>query len=150
MAMDASNRPIRPDKPTELAMRRTGMAVQRTRMAADRTLMSVQRTSLSMIGFGFTIFNFFRSLKSIPDAPLTLKESAPRNFGMALVLMGIVLLALGIWQNVAFLRYLRTSRRKMRDDGLLFAESPFPISIAQVAAICVLLLGIYAIFSMLL
>ncbi len=28
-------------------------------MSADRTLMSVIRTSLSLIGFGFTIFQFF-------------------------------------------------------------------------------------------
>jgi putative membrane protein len=37
------------------------MSFQRTRMSADRTLMSVIRTSLSLIGFGFTIFQVFRS-----------------------------------------------------------------------------------------
>ena len=30
-------------------------------MSADRTLMSIIRTSLSLISFGFTIFQFFRS-----------------------------------------------------------------------------------------
>ena len=49
------------DTNTELSSRRTGMSFQRTRMSADRTLMSVIRTSLSLIGFGFTIFQVFRS-----------------------------------------------------------------------------------------
>jgi hypothetical protein len=44
----------------ELSSRRTGLSFQRTRMSADRTLMSVIRTSLALIGFGFTIFQFFR------------------------------------------------------------------------------------------
>jgi hypothetical protein len=44
----------------ELSSRRTGLSFQRTRMSADRTLMSVIRTSLALIGFGFTIFHFFR------------------------------------------------------------------------------------------
>jgi putative membrane protein len=30
-------------------------------MSADRTLMSIMRTSLSLIGFGFALFQFFRS-----------------------------------------------------------------------------------------
>ena len=52
----------RVDASTELASRRTGMSFQRTRMSADRTLMSVMRTSLALIGFGFTIFQFFEKL----------------------------------------------------------------------------------------
>jgi putative membrane protein len=46
----------------ELSARRTGMSFQRTRMSADRTLMSVMRTSLSLISFGFTIYQFFKSV----------------------------------------------------------------------------------------
>ena len=51
------------DVNTELAARRTGMAFQRTRPPPDRTLMAVIRTSLSLIGFGFTIFQFFQKLR---------------------------------------------------------------------------------------
>jgi putative membrane protein len=76
------------DASTELAMRRTGMSFQRTRMSADRTLMSVIRTSLSLIGFGFTIFQFFQKL----HASEVLKSSAAsRNFGQALVWLGIAI-----------------------------------------------------------
>lgn len=62
----------------------TGMAFQRTRMAADRTLMGVIRTP-SIIAFGFTIFEFFNSLRRSE----VLKSSAcARNFGLSLVLLG--------------------------------------------------------------
>lgn len=45
-----------------------GLSFQRTRMSADRTLRSVIRTSLALIGFGFTIYNVFRSLQQhTPD-----------------------------------------------------------------------------------
>jgi putative membrane protein len=42
-------------------------------MSADRTLMSVVRTSLSLIGFGFTIYQFFRrrARRLIPQARQT-------------------------------------------------------------------------------
>jgi putative membrane protein len=136
------------DRSTELSMRRTGMSFQRTRMSADRTLMSVQRTSLSLIGFGFTIFNFFRALKAMPEAKVNMNEHAPRQFGMAMVILGIVLLAMGIWQNVDFLRHLRATRNEMREQGLIFGESKFPLSVAQAAAMLVLLLGLYAVFTM--
>ena len=70
----------------ELAARRTGMSFQRTRMSADRTLMSVIRTSLSLISFGFTIFQVFEKLR---DQNVIMHAAAPRNFGMALVVLGI-------------------------------------------------------------
>lgn len=44
------------------------MSFQRARLSAERMLMSVIRTSLSLIGFGFTIFQFFEKLKQSGDA----------------------------------------------------------------------------------
>src|SRR5690349_13783160 len=82
---------------TELAARRTGMSFQRTRMSADRTLMSVNRTALSLIGFGFTIFQVFEKAR---DAKLLANASAPRDFGIALVALGIGMLALGIVYHI--------------------------------------------------
>ena len=81
------------DASTELSSRRTGMSFQRTRMSADRTLMSVIRTSLSLIGFGFTIFQMFQKAH---EAGLLKGSDAPRNFGEALVFLGIGMLVLGI------------------------------------------------------
>ena len=92
------------DVNTELSSRRTGMSFQRTRMSADRTLMSVIRTSLSLIGFGFTIAQVFQKLR---DQDIIAKAAAPRNFGVALVGLGIVMLVVGIVYHVQFMMGLR-------------------------------------------
>src|SRR5687767_8045950 len=81
---------------------RTALAFQRTRMSADRTLMAVIRTSLSLIGFGFTIYQFFRYLREAAGAPHLLRIEAPRKFGLALVILGVVMLSLGIWRHLSF------------------------------------------------
>src|SRR5262249_13327773 len=101
--------------PAELASRRTALAFQRTRMSADRTLMAVIRTSLSLIGFGFTIYQFFRYLRETAGAPQLLRREAPHNFGLALVILGVVMLSLGIWKHVAFMLELRAERKTFAD-----------------------------------
>ena len=95
------------DANTELSSRRTGMSFQRTRMSADRTLMSVIRTSLSLIGFGFTIAQVFQKLR---DQDIITKAAAPRNFGLSLVGLGIVMLVIGIAYHVQFMLGLRHLR----------------------------------------
>src|SRR5689334_23488510 len=107
------------DASTELSSRRTGMSFQRTRMSADRTLMSVIRTSLSLIGFGFTIFQFFQKLR---DAGLLKVVAAPRNFGTALVLLGIGMLVVGIVYHLLFMIGLRRTRHEMVDEGLIHGQ----------------------------
>src|SRR6476661_7290677 len=88
---------------TELSSRRTGMSFQRTRMSADRTLMSVIRTSLSLISFGFTIFQVFQKLR---DMNVLTATKARRNFGIALVAMGVVMLVVGIIYHLQFMHGL--------------------------------------------
>jgi putative membrane protein len=129
----------------ELSARRTGMSFQRTRMSADRTLMSSIRTALSLIGFGFTIFQVFHRLV---DAKVLGDASAPRNFGVALVLIGIGLLAAGIAYHSVYMAGLRRERAQLARDGLIHAESVFPVSATLIAAVCLLLLGVYAIVEM--
>src|SRR5262247_2399045 len=106
----------------ELSSRRTALSFQRTRMSADRTLMSVIRTSLSLIGFGFTIYQFFRYLRETAGAPQLLRSEAPRNFGMALIMLGVVMLSLGIWRHVAFMLELRAGRKAFVGQGLITGE----------------------------
>src|SRR5262245_57567583 len=134
------------DISVELSSRRTGMSFQRTRMSADRTLMSVMRTSLSLITFGFTIFQFFQKLHDAQA--LAGSPGAPRNFGIALVLLGIGMLVLGIVYHVQFMRGLRRARGHMKGDGLIHGESGFPISLTLIVAIALLALGFVAIVSM--
>ena len=133
------------DTNTELAARRTGMAFQRTRLAEDRTLMAVIRTSLSLIGFGFTIFQFFQRLR---EQDVITKAAAARNFGLALVVLGIVMLVLGIIYHIQFMIGLRHMRESMRQEGLIHAESVFPVSLTLVTAFVLLIIGVAAIVSM--
>src|SRR4051794_4124040 len=95
------------DASTEMSERRTGMSFQRTRMSADRTLMSVIRTSLSLISFGFTID---QALERLPRAGDARHLNAPRNFGLALVMLGVAMLVLGIGYHGFFMIGLRRLR----------------------------------------
>jgi putative membrane protein len=129
----------------DLSSRRTGMSFQRTRMSADRTLMSVIRTALSLIGFGFTIFQFFEKLR---DAGTLTHASAPRNFSIALVLLGIVMLVIGIAYHIRFMLGLREVRMQMKADGLIHGESKFPPSFTLITAVILLVIGLFAVASM--
>jgi putative membrane protein len=128
-----------------MSMRRTGMSFQRTRLSAERTLMSVIRTSLSLIGFGFTIFQFFQKLR---EAGTLAHAAAPRNFGIALVLLGIGMLIVGIVYHIQFMLGLRHERREMQAEGLIHGQSKFPVSFTLIIAFLLLLLGFLAILSM--
>jgi putative membrane protein len=140
-----ANPDLKFDTNTELAARRTGMAFQRTRMSADRTLMSVIRTSLSLIGFGFTIFQFFQRLR---EQEVITKAAAARNFGLALVALGILMLIVGIVYHIQFMLGLRYLRESMRKEGLLHGESIFPVSLTLITAAVLLIIGVGAIVSM--
>jgi putative membrane protein len=129
----------------ELSARRTGLSFQRTRMSADRTLMSVIRTSLSLIGFGFTIFQVFQKLY---EAEVLHRAQEPRNFGVALVVLGITMLVLGILYHGRFMLGVRREREHMKAEGLIHGESQFPVSMTLIVALLLLLLGLLAMVSM--
>src|SRR4051812_35821311 len=133
------------DEQTELSMRRTGMSFQRTRMSADRTLMSVIRTSLSLISFGFTIFQFFKHLEEA--GMVAGSESAARNFGLALLVLGAGMLVVGIVYHLLFMWELRRVRNQLRADGLVHGESHFPASLTLIVAVLLLLIGVLAVAS---
>ena len=129
---------------TELSMRRTGMSIHRTRMSADRTLMSEIRTSLSLIGFGFTIYQAFQKLYEAGTIP---RPEAARNFGAALVVLGILIIAGGIWRHIQFATELRRSRARMAEQGLIHGESTYPVSVTFIVSVLLLLVGLAAIVS---
>lgn len=129
----------------ELSSRRTGMSFQRTRMSADRTLMSVIRTSLSLISFGFTIFQIFEKMR---DHNVIAHAAAPRNFGITLVALGILMLIGGIAYHLQFMIHLREERAAMAADDLIYAQSKFPVSLTLITALILLLIGVFAIISM--
>jgi len=129
----------------ELSSRRTGMSFQRTRMSADRTLMAVIRTALSLITFGFTLFQFFQRLV---DSSVIRNASAGRNFGLALVFLGVGMLVLGIIYHLQFMYGLRIQREEMTEEGVIHGQSAFPVSMTLIIAVLLLLVGLLAIASM--
>lgn len=131
---------------TEMSMRRTGMSIQRTRMSADRTLMSVIRTSLSLIAFGFTLSEVFR--KAL-EAGAIHSVRSPRNFGLSLIALGVLLLIGGIVRHVQFALELRHRRDELIDDDLIHGESRYPVSMTLVTGVLLLVIGILAGISIL-
>ena len=107
--------------------------------------MSVIRTALSLIGFGFTIAQVFQKLR---DQDIITKAAAPRNFGLALVGLGIVMLVLGIGYHVQFMLGLRHLRELMRAEGRIHGESVFPVSLTLITALILFAIGVAAILSM--
>lgn len=134
------------DHRTDMSMRRTDMSFERTHMAAERTLMSIIRTALSLIGFGFTIHQAFERLKS---AGVIEHAAAPRNFGLALISVGVLLLVGGIVNYARFGGRLQHVRQDMKSAGLIHAGIPFPVSVTFLCAVILLLIGLMAGASML-
>lgn len=130
------------DDRTEMSMRRTGMSIHRTRMSADRTLMSVERTSLSLIGFGFTLYQAFDKLH---DMGTIHSAVAPRNFGLALIGLGVLLLIGGISRHLQFALQLRHVRAELQEAGLVHGEIDYPVSLTLVTSVLLLTVGILAI-----
>jgi putative membrane protein len=80
----------------------------RTRLSLERTLMSWVRTAVTLIGFGFTIVQFFDRLQQMPGVAPARNPEAPRYMGLALIFAGVMALVISIWQYRLLLRYLWT------------------------------------------
>jgi putative membrane protein len=78
----------------------------RTRMSVERTLMSWVRTAISLIGFGFTIVQFFDRMQDMPGVKPAHFPEAPRYLGLALIFCGVAALLISVWQYRWTLRYL--------------------------------------------
>lgn len=78
----------------------------RTRLSVERTLMSWTRTAVSLIGFGFTIVQFFDRMQQAPGLAPPRFPEAPRYFGLALIFCGVAALIIAVWQYHWSLRYL--------------------------------------------
>ncbi len=127
-----------------LSSRRTRLSFQRTRMSSDRTLMSVVRTALSLIGFGFTIFQFFNTLRKSDAGQTMLRPEAPRNFGMALIILGVLLLTLGIIGHLRFMTEFRREHDTMVQERLI-PHDHLPYSVTLLIAILLWFVGLVAI-----
>ncbi len=80
----------------------------RTRLAVENTLLAWVRTSASLIGFGFTIVQFFQRFHDLEGAKPAWLPSAPRDLGLALIFCGVVALAVSTLQYRSINKYLRS------------------------------------------
>jgi putative membrane protein len=78
----------------------------RTRLSVERTMMSWVRTAVSLIGFGFTIVQFFERMQDFPGIAAPHFPDAPRYLGLTLIFCGIVSLVISVWEYRWGLRYL--------------------------------------------
>jgi putative membrane protein len=128
------------DPSTELSSNRTSLSFERTRMSADRTLMSIVRTSLSLISFGFTINQVFSKASTlIPKA-----DQSGRNLGLALLLLGVALLATGIYSHNKFDHELTDRRERLHGMKLLRRAVQYRATPTYVTALGLLIVGIGA------
>lgn len=79
----------------------------RTRPGLERTYLAWLRTAVSLIGFGFTIVQFFAQLQKMPTlGGREIRTQSPRDLGLALIATGVGVLALSSWQYLWIQSYL--------------------------------------------
>ena len=123
----------------------------RTRMALERTLMAWVRTGVALIGFGFTIVQFFQRLQEMEGVAPARRPQAPRHLGLALIGAGVLALVISGWQYRRVVRYLWSPA--FRPLAGLEGNTMKPIytqtpTLGIVAV--VILIGIFAFFAVLL
>ena len=118
----------------------------RTRLAIERTLMSWVRTSVAMIGFGFTIFQFFQRFHDMQGVAPAERPDAPWFLGLALIAAGTVALAVSAWQYRWMIAYLWSEPfRALR--GMEGAPIRTPL---MALLVVVMLIGVFAFCAVLL
>ena len=111
------------------------LAIERTVMAAERTLMSWTRTSISLISFGFTIYKFLGNMQTEGKAAMRDPEG-PRNFGLALIAIGVFALL------VSSIQFRQLQKKLMPDKKVIF-------SLSFLVARSILILGFLALINIL-
>ncbi len=118
----------------------------RTRLSIERTLMSWVRTSVAMIGFGFTIFQFFQRFQDMHGVAVADRPQAPWILGLALIGSGIAALGVSAWQYRWSINYLWSEPfRPLR--GMENAPMRTPLLALLVV---VMLIGVFAFCAVLL
>ncbi len=102
----------------------------RTRMSTERTLMSWNRTSLSLIGFGFTIYQFFQEFQETTMGAAAARPAAPRNLGLAFMIVGTLGTLVALWQYRQVVKYLNGDDfKEIAAEGLPGRDLPFVVTI---------------------
>jgi putative membrane protein len=116
----------------------------RTRMGLESTFLAWIRTAVSLIGFGFTIVQFFERLRGMETSTgRVMNASMPRNLGLTLIAAGIGALVVSMVQYHRQMKYL-WSKAFSPIAGI--ADKPHQTP-AFVSACVLLLVGIAAFMS---
>jgi len=123
----------------------------RTRMALERTLMAWVRTAVALIGFGFTIVQFFERLKEMEGVAPALRPEAPRYLGLALIASGVLALVISAQQYRRIVKYMWSGPYRVL-AGFETKDMPLPITQTPLLGVIVALLfiGLFAFFAVLL
>jgi len=122
---------------TALSRQRSELATDRTLMATDRTLMAWTRTALAMISFGFTIYKFLEGMKAEGQLP-GFRPQGPRNFALALVLLGVGSLTIASFQYWSLVKKM----------GRAYQRSPWTLTL--IVSLLLIFMGVLVLSSMLL
>jgi putative membrane protein len=134
-----------PDRFTAKATTDSHFSWLRTKMSLERTLMSCVRTATALIGFGFTIVQFFAHFQDLPGVAPPVFPNASRNVGLALIMAGILMLAIAVHQYRALSRYLVSSNFAVLagTDGRPFKSTSLAVALILTA------IGIFVFFAVL-
>jgi putative membrane protein len=127
-------------KPSVVHQKETHFSWLRTRMSVERTLMSWVRTATALIGFGFTIFQFFERFNSMPGVAAPRSPGASRLIALSLIGCGTTALIVAILEYRQMLRYL-WSPEFGEIAGIRERQSTTP---ALIVAILLALVGLVA------
>lgn len=114
-----------------------------TRLSVERTFLSWVRTSISLIGFGFTIVQFFQHLQTLEPQAQRLHPGAPRDLGLALIAAGLGCLIVASLQYRRGLAYLWSPQFR----GIAGMESTAQRTPAMFAAAVLMFIGVAALAS---
>lgn len=117
----------------------------RTRLSVERTLMSWVRTAVALIGFGFTIVQFFDRFGDMAGVADAARPQAPRYLGLAMIAAGVLALLISIWQYRSTLNHLWSGSFRTL-AGL--EERPMHTPLYAVS-IALILIGLFAFFAVL-
>jgi len=116
----------------------------RTRLGIERTYLAWIRTGVSLIGFGFTIVQFFQKMQGMTARNgRTMAEEMPRNLGLALIAAGVLALIISSIQYRGQLRYMWSDQFRSIAG---VSEKPHRTP-AFISAMVLLLIGVAAFVS---
>lgn len=116
----------------------------RTRLSLERTLMAWVRTATALIGFGFTIVQFFERFQGMPDVSPAMRPQMPRYLGLALIAAGVVGLLVSLWQYHTTLQYLERDFEPIAGVRRIPQRTPL-----MVVTVALLFIGLFAFFAVL-